>query len=266
MGNMGYNKINSWRKGGFIQLLNVENLKKTYKGKTEPAVSDLSFSVKKGEIFGFLGPNGAGKTTTIKMIIGLLRPDSGAVNINGINALDNPVEAKRQIGYVADEPQLYRRLTGEEYLNFVADAHGVSGQVREERIKRFLKMFNLENAVSDLIDSYSHGMQQKLALTAALIHDPPLFILDEPMVGLDPKSANLFKGLMAQHCDEGNSVFFSTHVLEVAERVCDRVGIILNGKLIACGTMEELLKTKGDTLEKVFLTLTEEGGSDEKEE
>ncbi|NLM39956.1 MAG: ABC transporter ATP-binding protein [Firmicutes bacterium] len=247
-------------------MLKLTNVAKKYRGAANYAVKDLDLEVKRGEIFGFLGPNGAGKTTTIKMIVGLLEPDSGSITVNGFNVTERPIDAKRSIGFVPDNPELYEKLTGIEYLNFVADAYGVSQDDRRKRIPHFLEMFGLTGAVGDLIQSYSHGMRQKLALTGALLHEPELFILDEPMVGLDPKSAHLFKELMRSHADKGFTVFFSTHVLEVAERLCDRVGIINHGRLIACGTLEELRErsqSQDSTLEKLFLELTEEDGADE---
>jgi ABC-2 type transport system ATP-binding protein len=242
-------------------MLKLVNVSKKYSGATNFAVHGLDLEVRHGEIFGFLGPNGAGKTTTIKMIVGLLQQDQGTITVNGFDTRRNPIEAKRSIGFVPDNPNLYEKLTGIEYLDFVADAYGVSVQERQKRIAHYLAMFGLEGAVGDLIQSFSHGMQQKLALTGALLHDPELFILDEPMVGLDPKSAHLFKELMRDHADKGRTVFFSTHVLEVAERLCDRVGIIHNGRLIACGTLQELResrKAQDSTLERLFLELTAE--------
>lgn len=243
-------------------MLKLSNVSKTYRGSGVPAVRDLSLEVRPGEIFGFLGPNGAGKTTTIKMIVGLLLPDKGTITLDGIDVVKEPVRAKREIGYVPDNPDLYERVTGLEYLNFIADAFQVPPEERRRRISELLEMFELEHAIRDLVSSYSHGMKQKLALTGALLHNPKLFILDEPMVGLDPKSAKLFKDLMRSHCDKGNAVFFSTHILEVAERLCDRVGIIKKGQLIACGTMEELRAQRAsadESLEEIFLELTETG-------
>lgn len=240
-------------------MIKIENLSKSYNKGSVKAVDSLNLHVKPGEIFGFLGPNGAGKTTTIKMIIGLLNPDSGSVVINGYDNRKEAIEAKRSIGYVPDNPDIYERLTGTEYLNFMADVYRVPSHIRRERIKHFLQMFSLTDAAGDLIKSYSHGMRQKIVLTGALIHDPALWVLDEPMVGLDPKSAHLLKDLMRKHCDRGNSVFFSTHVLEVAEKICDRIGIINKGKLIAIGTLEELRhQDQEGSLEKIFLELTEQ--------
>lgn len=239
-------------------MIDIRNITKSYNNGAVKAVDDLDLKVKKGEIFGFIGPNGAGKTTTIKMIVGLLNPDRGNILINGIDIMKDSLEAKRMIGYVPDSPVLYDRLTGTEYLNFMADIYRVPIDVRRERIEHYLNMFELEDAAADLIKSYSHGMKQKIALTGALIHNPEVWILDEPMVGLDPKSSHLLKNQMREHCDKGNTVFFSTHVLDVAERLCDRVGIIHKGKLIAIGTMDEL--RQGDikeSLENIFLELTE---------
>jgi len=242
-------------------LLSIQGVSKTYRGGTRPAVDDLSLEVRAGEIFGFLGPNGAGKTTTIKMIVGLLRADRGAIVVNGHDVAKEPVAAKADIGYVPDNPDLYNRLTGIEYLNLVADVFGVSRDERRRRISELLEVFELESAVRDIIQSYSHGMKQKLALIGALLHEPRVFILDEPMVGLDPKASRLFKDMMRNHCDKGHTVFFSTHILEVAERLCDRVGIINRGRLIACGSVEDLRerrKQADETLEDIFLELTAE--------
>ncbi len=240
-------------------MINIHNLSKSYNKGAVKAVDSLNLKVNKGEIFGFLGPNGAGKTTTIKMIIGLLNPDSGTILVDGTDIAREPLEAKKKLGYVPDNPNLYDRLSGMEYLNFMADVFRVSPDMRKERIEHYLDMFNLVDAAGDLIKSYSHGMKQKIALTGALIHNPKLWILDEPMVGLDPKSAHLLKNQMREHCDKGNTVFFSTHVLEVAEKLCDRVGIIHNGRLIAIGTVNELKHgDKKDSLENIFLELTEQ--------
>jgi ABC-2 type transport system ATP-binding protein len=242
-------------------VLVIEGVSKKYRGAETFAVDDLTLRVRPGEIFGFLGPNGAGKTTTIKMIVGLLKLGSGRITVNGFDVTREPVLAKSQIGFVPDNPDLYDKLTGLEYLNLLADVYSVSQPDRKRRIEDCLQMFELREAVGDIIGTYSHGMKQKLALTGALLHEPPLFILDEPMVGLDPKSAHLFKDLMRKHCDRGHTVFFSTHVLEVAERICDRVGIIHKGRLISCGTVEDLRARReqaDETLEDIFLSLTEE--------
>ena len=239
-------------------MIEIKNLSKSYNKGSVKAVDDLNLHVKSGEIFGFLGPNGAGKTTTIKMMVGLLTPDSGTVSLAGFDNAKNPLEAKQNIGYVPDNPDVYDRLTGMEYLNFMADIYKVPVEERQERITHLLDMFSLTDAVGDLIKSYSHGMKQKIVLTGALLHHPAVWILDEPMVGLDPKSSHLLKEYMRKHCDNGNTVFFSTHVLEVAERLCDRIGIINKGKLIAMGTMEELRHgDQAGSLENIFLELTE---------
>lgn len=239
-------------------MIYIRNVSKSYSNGAVKAVDNLSLKVNKGEIFGFLGPNGAGKTTTIKMMIGLLNADEGEILINGADIRKNALEAKKSIGYVPDNPNLYERLTGSEYLNFMADVYQVSSRERRQRIEYYLEMFELKDAASDLIKSYSHGMKQKIALTGALIHNPAVWILDEPMVGLDPKSAHLLKEQMREHCDKGNTVFFSTHILEVAEKLCDRIGIIHRGRLIASGTMNELRQGDNkDSLENIFLELTE---------
>ncbi|NLP13673.1 MAG: ABC transporter ATP-binding protein [Clostridium sp.] len=239
-------------------MLNIKNVSKSYNKGAVKAVDSLNLHVRNGEIFGFLGPNGAGKTTTIKMIVGLLNQDSGSITIRGFDNQKQSLEAKKRIGYVPDNPDIYDKLTGLEYLNFMADVYEVPLKERKDRIAHFLDMFGLKEAATDIIKSYSHGMKQKIVLTGALIHDPELWILDEPLVGLDPKSAHILKDLMRKHCDKGNSVFFSTHVLEVAERLCDRIGIINRGKLIAIGTVDELKKGENaDTLENIFLELTE---------
>ena len=240
-------------------MLKLENVTKTYAGGRVAAVSDLSLEVRKGEIFGFIGPNGAGKTTTIKMIAGILKPDKGSVTVCGIDMLSRPEAAKQEIGYVPDSSDVYDRLSGLEYLNFIADVYGVGKTERTEHIEKYLTQFGLLGAVGEQIRSYSHGMKQKLLLTAALLHEPRLWLLDEPLVGLDPKASHLLKEQMREHCDKGNAVFFSTHVLEVAERLCDRIAVIDSGKVIAVGTLDELRAgAAGKSLEDVFLRLTGE--------
>ncbi|MFZ5827651.1 MAG: ABC transporter ATP-binding protein [Bacillota bacterium] len=239
-------------------MIEILGVSKSYSGGAKKAVDNLSLTVRPGEIFGFLGPNGAGKTTTIKMIVGLHRPDEGTVKINGYNVVTQTLEAKRQLAFVPDTPVVYDQLTGMEYLNFIGDVYDVSPRDRQERIERFASIFELTGSLSDRISSYSHGMQQKLVLMAALLHNPPVWVLDEPLVGLDPRAAHNLKELMAEHTRGGRTLFFSTHVLEVAERLCDRVAIINKGKIIACGTMEELRRGQdGETLEKIFLELTD---------
>jgi len=244
----------------FKVLLETQNLTKRYGEKL--AVEDVSLRVNEGEIFGFLGPNGAGKTTTIKMIIGLLQPTSGSVMVEGYNVLEQPLKAKAVSGYVPDTPNLYQKLSGRELLTFVGDLYGVEKNRVNRRIEELLRLFDLSAAGDDTIDSYSHGMRQKTALAAALMHDPKVLVLDEPTVGLDPKSARLIKDILRQLANRGAAVFLSTHILEIAERMCDRIGIINQGRLIAVGTMEELrLMSKGQTsLEDIFLSLT--GGAE----
>ncbi len=238
-------------------MLELVNLSKSYAGGQVKAVDNISLSARKGEIFGFLGPNGAGKTTTIKMIAGILRPDAGTILIDGINLEKDPLAAKRKIGYVPDHPDVYEKLTGIEYLNFLGDVYQVPAEIRRERLEHYLEIFELKDAVKDLIGSYSHGMKQKLVLTGALLHDPPVWIMDEPMVGLDPRSAFLLKDLMAGHCAKGRTVFFSTHILEVAEKLCHRLAIINRGRIIACGTLAEIKEQhEKETLERIFLELT----------
>lgn len=240
-------------------LLKIQGVSKSYNKGAVKAVDNISLDIKSGEIFGFLGPNGAGKTTTIKMIVGLLKPDSGTVHVDGVNAWEEPLKAKRMISYVPDNPEIYEKLKGIDYLNFIADMYGISSEIREEKMNYYLEMFNIKDAIGDIIGSYSHGMKQKLVLTASLISEPDLFILDEPMVGLDPKSSFNLKEIMRQMCDDGKTVFFSTHVLEVAEKLCDRIAIINKGKIIAMGTMEELRSNakKEQSLENIFLELTQ---------
>ncbi len=239
-------------------LIRLENLSKSYdRGKTW-AVRDLDLRVEPGEIFGFLGPNGAGKTTTIKMMVGLLEPDRGTVNMAGFDMNSHPLDIKRRISFVPDAPEIYDRLTGIEYLSFMANVYQVPAEKRKERLDHLLDLFAMTNSVGNLINSYSHGMRQKIVLIGALLHNPQVFILDEPMVGLDPRSSHNLKELMRSHCDQGHCVFFSTHVLEVAERLCDRIGIIHQGQLIALGTMDQLREQAQDreSLERIFLELT----------
>ncbi len=240
-------------------MLKIEGLSKSYNKGEIKAVDNISLEVKKGEIFGFLGPNGAGKTTTIKMIVGLLKPDEGEVVLDGINVWDEPMKAKERISYVPDNPEIYDRLSGVEYLNFIGDMYGIRTEVRIKKIDYYSEIFKINDSLGDIISSYSHGMKQKLVLTAALMTDPDLFILDEPMVGLDPKSSFNLKEIMREMCDEGKSVFFSTHVMEVAEKLCDRIAIINNGKIIAMGSMEELRRSakEKESLENIFLELTD---------
>jgi len=244
-------------------LIELQDLCKNYGMKT--AVDHVSLDVFGGEVFGFLGPNGAGKTTTIKMIVGLLQPTSGTVKVAGYDIQEQPLQAKISSGFVPDTPNLYNKLSARELLRFVGDLYSMAPQQIEHRIEELLRLFSLEEAGDNLIDSYSHGMQQKVSLAAALMHDPKVLVLDEPTVGLDPKSARLIKDVLRQFADRGSVVFVTTHILEIAERMCDRIGIINQGKLIAVGTMEELRATvRGETsLEDIFLSLT--GGAEEAE-
>jgi ABC-2 type transport system ATP-binding protein len=230
------------------------------------AVEGLNFSVHGGEIFGFLGPNGAGKSTTMKMIVGLLRPTRGQAYVVGRDVEKEPVAAKTAIGYVPEEPHLYPKLSGREFLRFVGDLYNIPAGQIEHRADELLRLFDLDEAADGLIDSYSHGMRQKTAIAAALMHDPRVLVLDEPTSGLDPKSARLIKDILRQMAERGAAVFLSTHILEIAERMCDRIGIINKGELVAVGTMNELRslgKTGEVSLEDIFLGLT--GGAEEAE-
>jgi ABC-2 type transport system ATP-binding protein len=245
-------------------LVKTRNLVKRYGDKV--AVDNINFDVYQGEVFGFLGPNGAGKTTTIKVIVGLLQPTSGTVKVAGYDVQTQPMLAKASSGYVPDTPNLYAKLSGRELLRFVGDLYNMDRSQVGHRIDELLRMFDLTAAADDTVDSYSHGMQQKTSLAAALMHDPRVLILDEPTVGLDPKSARLIKDILRQLADRGAAVMLSTHILEIAERMCDRIGIINKGQLIAIGTMDELrtLDNTGQaSLEDIFLDLT--GGAEEAE-
>ena len=234
-------------------MLRIEHLTKIYGDKK--AVDDLSLYIQPGEIYGFIGHNGAGKTTTLKSVVGILPFDAGEIFVDGVSIKDDPLGCKRKIAYIPDNPDLYDFMTGIQYLNFVADIFGVSAEKRQERIRKYADAFELTESLGQAISAYSHGMKQKLAVISALIHEPKLVIMDEPFVGLDPKAAHLLKVFMRDICDRGGAIFFSTHVLEVAEKLCDKVAIIKNGALIKCGTMEEV---KGDaSLESVFLELEE---------
>ena len=232
-------------------MLNIEHLTKTYEEKK--AVDDLNLHIRPGEIYGFIGHNGAGKTTTLKSVAGILQFDAGEIYIGGDSVREKPLECKRKIAYIPDNPDLYEYMTGIKYLNFIADIFGVDAALRRERIRRYADAFELTGDLAQPIAAYSHGMKQKLAIIAAWLHQPKLIIMDEPFVGLDPKAAHLLKGMMREICDRGGAIFFSTHVLEVAEKLCDKVAIIKGGRLIRSGTMEEV---KGDdSLEEVFLEL-----------
>lgn len=232
-------------------MLKIEHLTKTYGEKK--AVDDLSLHIRPGEIYGFIGHNGAGKTTTLKSCCGILQFDGGEIYVDGISVKADPISCKKKIAYIPDNPDLYEFMTGIQYLNFVADIFGVGALDRKEYIRRYADAFELTADLAQPISAYSHGMKQKLAIISALIHQPKLIIMDEPFVGLDPKASHLLKTIMRELCDNGSAIFFSTHVLEVAEKLCDKVAIINSGKLVKSGTMEEV---KGDTsLEDVFLEL-----------
>ena len=235
-------------------MLQIDHLTKTYGEKK--AVDDLSLHIAPGEIYGFIGHNGAGKTTTLKSIAGILQFDAGDIRIGGISIREGPLACKRMMAYIPDNPDLYEYMTGIKYLNFIADIFGVSADDRQARIRDYAARFELTDDLAQPIAAYSHGMKQKLAIISAWLHQPRLILMDEPFVGLDPKAAHLLKGMMRELCDAGGAIFFSTHVLEVAEKLCDKVAIIKGGKLIRSGTMEDV---KGDeSLESVFLELEEE--------
>ena len=232
-------------------MLRIEHLTKTYGAKK--AVDDLSLHIRAGEIYGFIGHNGAGKTTTIKSCCGILQFEQGEIYVDGVSIREDPIGCKQKIAYLPDNPDLYSFLTGVQYLHFIADVFGVSAQDRQTRIRKYADLFELTEDLAQPIAAYSHGMKQKLAIIAAWLHQPKLIIMDEPFVGLDPKASHLLKGMMRDVCDAGGAIFFSTHVLEVAEKLCDKVAIIKGGRLIRSGTMDEV---KGDdSLEEVFLEL-----------
>ena len=235
-------------------MLDIQHLTKTYGEKK--AVDDLTLHIAPGEIYGFIGHNGAGKTTTLKSVVGILQFDQGEITIGGKSIKTDPLACKRLLAYIPDNPDLYDYMTGIKYLHFIADVFGVDARTRRERIRTYADTFELTGDLAQPIAAYSHGMKQKLAIIAAWLHDPRLIVMDEPFVGLDPKAAHTLKGMMRQVCDNGGAIFFSTHVLEVAEKLCDKVAIIKGGRLIRSGTMEEV---KGDdSLEEVFLELEED--------
>lgn len=232
-------------------MLEIRNLSKSYKNKK--AINNVSFTINEGEIFGFIGHNGAGKTTTIKAMVGIHDFEEGEILINSKSIKKHPIECKKEIAYIPDNPDLYESLTGISYLNFISDIFKVSRKDREERIKYYSKLFELEKALGDLISSYSHGMKQKLAIISALVHDPKILILDEPFVGLDPKASYILKEIMKEFCEKGGCIFFSTHVLEVAEKICDKIAIIKGGSILAYGSTDEV---KGNgSLENIFMEL-----------
>lgn len=237
-----------------MKMLKIEHLTKEYGEKK--AVDDLSLEIESGEIYGFIGHNGAGKTTTLKSVVGILKFDAGEIYIDGESVQAAPLACKKKIAYIPDNPDLYEFMSGIKYLNFIADVYGVGANQRQEKIRKYADLFEITADLAQPISAYSHGMKQELAIISAWLHDPKLIIMDEPFVGLDPKAAHILKGMMRELCDEGGAIFFSTHVLEVAEKLCDKVAIIKGGKLIRCGTMEEV---KGDdSLEDVFLELEAE--------
>ncbi len=235
-------------------MLTIEHLTKTYDGVK--AVDDLSLHIAPGEIYGFIGHNGAGKTTTLRSVVGIMQFDAGEICVGGKSIKTEPLACKKQIAYIPDNPDLYEYMTGMSYLNFIADIFGIDASTRRERIEKYAAIFELTDDLSQSVASYSHGMKQKLAIISAWLHQPRLIVMDEPFVGLDPKASHLLKGMMREVCDAGGAIFFSTHVLEVAEKLCDKVAIIQNGTLIRSGTMDEV---KGDaSLEAVFLELEEQ--------
>lgn len=241
-------------------MIELKNISKEYGNSGRKAVDHLNLTVRSGELFGFIGPNGAGKTTTIKLITGILQPTEGESLVDGISMQKNPMEAKRHLGFVPDGADLFERMTGQEYINFIADLYQVSAADRRRRSEEYLEAFELKDAAGQLIRSYSKGMRQKIATIGALVHDPAVWILDEPLNGLDPRSAFLLKEEMKRQCEMGKTVFFSTHVLEVAEKLCTRIAIIRRGSLLAEGTLEELRgREQAQSLEEIFLELTESG-------
>lgn len=237
-------------------MLEIKNFSKTYQNGKK-AANQISLTVEDGDIYAFIGHNGAGKSTTIKAIVGVLDFEEGDIFIDGHSVKKEPLECKKRTAYIPDNPDLYEHLTGIQYLNFIADVFGVPAKVRQEKIKKYGDLFEITASLGDLISSYSHGMKQKVAIISALIHDPKLMVLDEPFVGLDPKAAIDLKKIMKELCERGCSIFFSTHVLEVAQKLCDKVAIIKDGKIMAAGTMEEIVKNQ--SLEDVFMEVVEDG-------
>lgn len=237
-------------------MINIKNVTKTYNG-THKAVDDVSIQINSGEIVGFIGPNGAGKTTTIKMLTGILAPDSGSITLNNLSIRDQPIEAKQQFGYVSDDPNAFLKLKGIEYLNFIADIYNINELDRQKRIQNYTQLLGLDKALNDKLLSYSHGMRQKIMVIGVLLHNPYLLILDEPLTGLDPQSSYILKEAMREHANQGGAVFFSTHVLEVAEKLCDKVVIINHGQIVYTGTLESLKSNYNQlSLEEIFLELT----------
>lgn len=237
-------------------MIELNGVSKTYGGRVK-AVDNISLSIDSGCIYGFLGPNGAGKTTTIKLITGIIKPDGGRITVDGSDVEKEPIKAKKSIGFVPDDPNVFLRLKGIEYLSFMADIYEVESKARQGIISDLARRFEMTSALGDKIQSYSHGMRQKIVLMGALLHNPSVWILDEPMTGLDPKSAFELKNMMREHADSGNTVFFSTHVLEVAEKVCDKVAVIGSGSILYAGSIADLKKSGSESLEKMFLEMTE---------
>ena len=237
-------------------MIKIEGVSKIYDGHKK-AVDNLNMDIHQGEIFGFLGPNGAGKTTTLRMITGILAPTTGDILINGIDIKKNPLQAKRNFTYVPDHPDIFNSITGIDYLNFLADIYDVSVEDRKKRIMNLTGEFEILDDLGKLINSYSHGMKQKLLISGALMPEPKIIILDEPLGGLDPRSSRILKSKMREHCDNGGTILFSSHLLEIVETICDRVGIIKDGKLIACDTMTEIKSKSDSSLEDIFMELTE---------
>lgn len=240
-------------------MIKISNVSKTYRKSSVKAVDNLSLDIRDGEIFGFLGPNGAGKSTTIKMITGILSADEGTIQVDGYEIKSTPIQAKMQMGFVPDNHESYETLKGIEYLTFIGTMYGVDSATIKERVEKYATMFDLKDALPNLISSYSHGMKQKLMIISALIHQPKVWILDEPLTGLDPQSAYNLKVLMREHADKGNIVFFSSHVIDVVEKVCDRIAIINKGKLVAVDTLDNIRADKNVSLEDIFLTITNAG-------
>ena len=235
------------------EMLTIKNFSKTYKGGKK-AVDNISLIVEAGDIFGFIGHNGAGKSTTIRSVVGVLDYEEGEIRIDGHSVKKEPLVCKKVTAYIPDNPDLYEHMTGIQYLNFIADIFGIPAAIREEKIKKYADAFEITGNLGDLISSYSHGMKQKLAIISAVIHDPRLLVLDEPFVGLDPKAAVTLKGIMSELCASGSAIFFSTHVLDIAEKLCNKVAMIHHGKLAFAGTMEDMLKEKeGGSLEEIFM-------------
>ena len=246
-------------------MITLSGVSKSYNGKTM-AVDAIDLTVQNGEIFGFLGPNGAGKTTTIKMVTGILTPDEGNIQVGGHDIVRQPLQAKRAFGFVPDDPNVFPRLKAIEYLRFIGDIYQVPPEERAERISSLATRFSLDDALTDRIQSYSHGMRQKLMIIGALLHNPDVWILDEPMTGLDPRSSFVLKEMMREHADSGKTVFFSTHVLDVAEKVCDRVAVIDRGRILFCGTIREMREhfQAESSLEMMFLELVGTNGEEER--